>query len=131
MQRYLVNSSDSMNILKNIFRGIATILVYFAVLWIITGSTIEFHQKYVFHKFVDLWQVQVAQSGKDLKKAIRFVDKNNTTTGGNDALMAEKYIFGYDVNLNLSEKNIFSRYLFDLITSEYHSDKVLRGPPMA
>ena len=120
-----------MNILKNIFRSISTVLVVFAVLWIITGSTIEFHQKYVFHKFVDLWQTQVAQAGKDLKKAFRFVDKNNQTAGGNDALLAEKSIFRNDVNLNLSEKKIFSRYLFDLITSEYHSDKVLRGPPTA
>jgi len=119
-----------MNILKNIFRSFSAVLVTFAALWIITGSTIEFHQKYVFHKFVDLWQTQVAQTGKDLKKAFRFVDKNQVA-GGNDAMLAEKSIFGNDVNLNLSQKNIFSRYLFDLITSEYHSDKVLRGPPIA
>jgi hypothetical protein len=120
-----------MNFLKNIFRGFSIILVSFAVLWIITGSTIEFHQKYVYHKFVDLWQTQIAQSGKDFKKSIRFVEKSNLNIGGNDSFVSENYNFCNDANLNLSEKNIFSRYLFDLITSEYHLNNVLRGPPAA
>lgn len=120
-----------MSILKNIFRSISTLLVSFAVFWIITGSTIEFHQKYVYHQFVDLWQSHVAQVGKDLKKSYKLFAKTTLGSGANDALVSEQKLTVNHPNLNLSEKNIFSRYLFDLITAEYHLVNVLRGPPMA
>ncbi|MCB2219932.1 MAG: hypothetical protein KQI35_06010 [Bacteroidetes bacterium] len=118
-----------MNILKNIFRSIAIALVSFGVFWIITGSTIEFHQKYVYHQFTDLWQSQVAQVGKDIKKSLKLFPKCNFGSSGFDSLIPDQNLASKFATLNLSRKNIYSRYLFDLITAEYHSVNVLRGPP--
>ncbi|HPE57829.1 MAG TPA: hypothetical protein P5514_10120 [Bacteroidales bacterium] len=118
-----------MNFLKNIFHSISIALVSFGVFWIITGSTIEFHQKYVYHQFVDLWQTQVAQVGKDIKKTFKLYAKSNLDSNGNDSFIPNQNQVSKFAVLNLSRKNIYSRYLFDLITAEYHSVNVLRGPP--
>lgn len=120
-----------MNFLKNIFRSISIALVSFGVFWIITGSTIEFHQKYVYHQFVDLWQTQIAQAGKDIKKSFKLYAKNSLDNSGNDTFTSTQDQVSKFAVLNLSQKNIYSRYLFDLITSEYLVVNVLRGPPAA
>lgn len=117
--------------LKNFIHKLSAVLVAFALLWIFAGSLVEFHQRYVFHKQVDLWQVVVTQSGKDFKKSLRLIDKNWQHANGLDLFASNHSIVSLPVHLQLSEKSIFSRYLFDMITSEYDSDKVLRGPPVA
>ncbi|MCB0806008.1 MAG: hypothetical protein KDC05_09440 [Bacteroidales bacterium] len=115
---------------RNILHKFSKILMVFALLWIMAGSLIEFHQRYVFHKQVDLWQVVVTQTGKELKKSIRLIEKANTS-GGVDLLAELNRSNSLPTQLQLSEKSIFSRYLFDLITPEYRSENLLRGPPMA
>lgn len=118
--------------LKKVLNSLGIFLAVFAVFWIVTGSTIEFHQVYVFHSHVDLWQVQTTKTvGKDLKKCFRVLG-NNPYTPFNSGILNQSRTneFGL-VALNLSERTIFSRCLYDLITSEYNYDKTLRGPPAA
>lgn len=118
--------------LKRIFHSVDILLAILSVLWIITGSTIMFHQVYVYHNNVDLWQMQaINTNGKELKKCFQFVD-NNPGTSFRLAFSNQINVneFGL-VALNLNERTIFSRYLYDLITPEYIYDRVLRGPPAA
>jgi hypothetical protein len=115
--------------LKNIINKIGAVLMAFALLWIFAGSLVEFHQRYVFHKLTDLWQIQVTQSGKDIKKSIKFLDKNALTGPSNDFQACDLHDTGRIAKLHLSEKTTTSRYLFDLITSEYEKVNTLRGPP--
>jgi len=117
--------------LKNIFFKTGSVLVAFAILWIFAGSLVEFHQKYVFHKHTDFWQVLIIKSEKDQKKFFNVSEKNLQNKTGNDDLTSENKIVLKDVNLNLSEKSIYSRYIYDLLTSEYFYDESLRAPPLA
>ena len=115
---------------KNILHRISAVLMAFALLWIIAGSLVEFHQRYVFHKQVDLWQVVVTQSGKDLKKNLWLIDKSRNLSSGSDFHMVCQVPLVKPLTLHLSEKSTFARYLFDLITSEYNYDEALRAPPV-
>jgi hypothetical protein len=116
---------------KNIIHKISAVLVAFALLWIFAGSLVEFHQRYVFHKQVELWQMVVNQPAKDIEKSLKLVEKQNTESHGFDLLAIERTSFENIVHLQLNEKSIFARYLFDLITAEYSSDNIMRGPPAA
>lgn len=120
------------NNVKKVINSFGILLAVFAAFWIVTGSTIAFHQVHVYHNHVDLWQVQSSHSsGKDFKKLIRFLDNNYDSTLSSDLVDQCRINEFGQVALNLSKKTIYSRYLFDLITSEYNYDKILRGPPSA
>jgi len=118
--------------LKKVFHSIGILFAIFSAFWIIAGSTIMFHQIHVYHNHVDQWQVQaINTNGKDFKKCFQFLDNNQGST------LDLNYVNQTQVNeyglvaLNLNERTIFSRYLYDLITPEYIYDKILRGPPTA
>ncbi|MBN2174462.1 MAG: hypothetical protein JW731_10030 [Bacteroidales bacterium] len=103
----------------------------FVILWIVAGSLVEFHQRYVFHKQVDLWQVQVTQSGKDLKKCLKLIEKGQQYLTHPYPMISERKFISAEFTLNLSLRNIYSRYLYDLHTPEYFYDKALRAPPLS
>lgn len=117
--------------LKRVFHKIGVLFSLLAICWIVTGSIIEFHQKYVCHNYLDLVQTHFNKAPeKDSKKYFKFLDKNQNFQKGPG--------FNIDVInntseiavLNLSEKSTFSRYLFDLRTPEYNTQNILRGPPI-
>ncbi len=117
---------------RKIFHSVSIMLAVFSACWIIMGSTIMFHQVHVYHNHVDIWQVQaVKTSGKELKKCFQFVE-NKLGSSLNLSFADQSIVNEYGlVALNLNERTIFSRYLYDLITPEYIYDKSLRGPPSA
>ena len=117
---------------KKVLHSIGLLFALFSAFWIIMGSTIMFHQVHVYHNHVDQWEVQaVKTSGKDLKKIFQFVD--NIHGNNSNFAFSNQNCVNDDglVALNLNERTIFSRYLYDLITPEYIYDKILRGPPTA
>ncbi len=118
--------------MKNIFYRLTILLVTFSISWIFIYSLIEFHQHYVFHKNVDLWQIQFLKSNdNDSKKAILLFDKKDNHLHGFDATECRINILSEVFTFNLSEKSIFSRYIFDLRTPEYELGRILRAPPIA
>lgn len=117
--------------LKKVFYNLGVLFSLLAICWIVTGSIIEFHQKYVYHKYVDLVQTHLTKSNeKDSRKYFKLLDKNQNYQKGsgfnNDVINNTSEI----AVLNLSEKSTFSRYLFDLLTPEYNTQNILRGPPI-
>ncbi len=115
--------------LKKFIKKISEVLVVFVLLWIMAGSLIEFHQRYVFHKNADLWTIQATQVKTDNKKVLQLSEKSVIRISWNNFLTNEQHCGNGLVTLQLSEKSIFSRYLFDLLTPEYIHDRTLRGPP--
>jgi hypothetical protein len=115
---------------KKFINKISEILVVFVLLWIMAGSLIEFHQRYVFHKNADLWTIQATQVKTDDKKALQLSEKSVVKILWNDFLTNEQHCDNGLVTYQLCEKSIFSRYLFDLLTPEYIHDRTLRGPPI-
>lgn len=116
---------------KKLIKKISEILAVFVLLWIMAGSLIEFHQRYVFHKNADLWTIQATQVKTDNKKTLQLFEKSVVITSWNDFLTNEQHCGNGFVTFQLCEKSIFSRYLFDLLTPEYIYDRTLRGPPVA
>jgi hypothetical protein len=116
--------------LINLIKKISGFLAVFVLLWIMAGSLIEFHQRYVFHKNADLWKIQATQVKTDNKKTLQLFEKSVIKTTWNDIVTNEQHCGNGLVILKLSEKSIFSRYLFDLLTPEYIHDRTLRGPPI-
>jgi len=117
--------------LKKLIKKISEILAVFVLLWIMAGSLIEFHQRYVFHENADLWTIQATQVKTDNKKALLLHEKCTIKITWNDFVSNEQHFGNGLVTYQLSEKSIFSRYLFDLLTPEYIYDRSLRGPPVA
>jgi hypothetical protein len=115
---------------KNIVNKIGAVLIAFVLLWIIAGALVEFHQRYVFHKQVDLWQVVINTSGKDLKKTVMLFAKCYTQLLGN-YLEAGQTIGEGLMYLRYSQISIFSRILYYEVTSEYQAEMILRGPPLS
>lgn len=87
--------------------------------------------EYVYHNHIDLVQSQILKlKEKDSKKHFKFLDKSQQIKCFPDLIGDYcNNISGVAV-LNLSEKSIYARYLFDLLTSEYISLHSLRGPPI-
>jgi hypothetical protein len=117
---------------KKFIHKISEILVVFVLLWIMAGSLIEFHQRYVFHKNADLWKIQATQVKNDnekkfLKISLQEFQKFDLT----DFLTNQQHCGNGLVTFKLSVKSIFSRYLFDLLTHEYVHERTLRGPPLS
>lgn len=105
-------------------------LVTFVMVWIMMGALIEFHQRYVFDNHADLWELQATHiHGKDLKKFFKLYSKQCPSQLSIDFHGNDQHFNGGLVHLNLNKKTIFSRYLFDLHTPEYITDRSLRGPP--
>lgn len=115
---------------KKIIKKISESLAVFVLLWILAGSLIEFHQRYVFHKNADLWTIQATQVKTDNKKVLKLHEKCTVKITWNDYVTNTQHCGNGLVTYQLCEKSIFSRYLFDLLTSEYVHDRSLRGPPM-
>ncbi len=118
--------------LKRIIHSISVVFSVLAIGWIIVGSTVEFHQRYVYHNHIDLVNVHFLKlKEKESEKYFRFLDKNQGFQIGpgffNVSLNSPSEI----AVLNLCKKNTYSRYLFDLITPEYIIPNALRGPPQA
>lgn len=116
--------------LKKFIKKISEILVVFVLLWIMAGSLIEFHQRYVFHKNAELWTIQATQVKTDTKKTLKFFENCTVKITWSDFVTNEQHCGNGLVSYQLCEKSIFSRYLFDLLTPEYVHDRSLRGPPM-
>lgn len=117
--------------LKRFIHTIGVSLAIFSILWIITGSTIEFHQKYVYENHLDFWHAMILKtSSKESKKVVKYLEKNQHSAHifTFDADSKQKFLGVFD--LNLSVKNIYSRYLSDLLTPEYIIKHTLRGPPV-
>lgn len=118
--------------LKKVLHSIGLLFALFSAFWIIMGSTIMFHQVHVYHNHVDQWEVQaVKTNSKDQKKCLQFID-TYTSKPFHSTLSNHADINDYGlVALQLNERTIYSRYLYDLITPEYIYDKILRGPPIS
>jgi hypothetical protein len=116
---------------KRIFHNLGVLFSMLAICWIVTGSIIEFHQKYVFHNYLDLVQTHISKSNeKDSRKYFKLLDKNQNFQNGKGFTSDFINNTSEIAVLNLSEKSIFSRYLFDLLTPEYNTQNILRGPPV-
>ncbi len=118
--------------MKNIFYRSITLLVSFSIAWIFIYSLIEFHEHYVFHKTVDLWQVQFLKSAdNDSRKTIQLTDKKDHQYKIYDrsacSIDSASGIFSF----NLSTESIFSRNIFDSLIPEYILNGALRAPPLA
>lgn len=105
--------------------------IVLAVNCMLIGVIVEFHQVHVYKTHVSFWHLQATKTaGKDGKKYIQpatnFVKSLNT-----DFVTSQIQLSGNEVHLQLFEKTIYSRHLFDLITPEYIYDETLRGPPVA
>lgn len=120
-----------MQVFRQIIHRISSLLLAFVLLWIVAGSLIEFHQRHVFQVEVDFWQVVVHQPVKDLKKIYYFFDKNGNHTKGFDLMKIGHSMDHGLLFLKLSQRSMFSRFYYDPITSEYSSERILRGPPVA
>jgi hypothetical protein len=119
-----------MNIRK-ILNKIVVLLSAFSLFWIIAGSVVEFHQKYVFHNHVELWQAITCKTVSDQKKIVQNLDKDLLMNFEIGHCNAES-VHETKMLLTLSSmESIFSDYHYDLITAQYRPDLVFRGPPMA
>ncbi|MEZ5198100.1 MAG: hypothetical protein R2764_17435 [Bacteroidales bacterium] len=117
--------------IKKFIHTIGVSLAMFSILWIITGSTIEFHQKYVYENNLDFWNITILKSSsKDYKKFVKYIDKNHQSIHVYAFTVNSDSGFLGDFDFNLSVKNIYSRYLGDLLTPEYIIFRTLRGPPV-
>ena len=116
--------------LKKFIHTTGVMLAVFSVIWIITGSTIEFHQRYVYHNLLTMCQDMILKTGsKDSKKYIKYIDKGPQYSG-NFAFLANTHNEAGHYNLNLTIKSISTRYLGDLQIPEYILYKPRRGPPV-
>jgi hypothetical protein len=115
---------------KKFIKRIIEMLAVFVLLWIMAGSLIEFHQRYVFHKNADLWAVQATQVKTDNKKLLQFQEKSTLKISLGNFVANEQHNGNRLVTFQLCEKSIFSRYLFDLLTPEFVHERSLRGPPL-
>lgn len=119
-----------MNI-KSTLHKILVLLSAFSLFWIIAGSVVEFHQKYVFHNHVELWQAITCKTVNDQKKIVQTLDKDLQLNFDIGHRKAES-VHETKLLLTLSSmESIFSDYHYDLITAQYRPDLVFRGPPMA
>ena len=117
--------------IKKLIHILCVLNIVIAVNCMLIGVIVEFHQVHVYKNNISFWHLQATKTvGKDTKKYVKpitdFVKVLNT-----DFLTHELHTCGDHVRYQLSEKTIYSRHLFDLITPEYIYDKVLRGPPQA
>jgi hypothetical protein len=115
--------------LKKLIRTLGVMLAIFSVIWIITGSTIEFHQRYVYHNLLTTCQDMILKtSSKDSKKYIKYIDKN--PLGSNTfSFLANAAEDMWHFKLKRINKNISSMYLGDLLIPEYITINPHRGPP--
>lgn len=95
------------------------------------GVIVEFHQVHVYKNNISFWHLQATKTvSKDTKKYVQpitsFVKPLHTSL-----ISSDMHEGGNVFTLQLSERTIYSRNLFDLITPEYMYDKALRGPPCA
>lgn len=116
--------------MKKLIRALGVLLAMFAVMWIITGSTVVFHQKYVYHNLLTQWQDMILKTGaKETKKYIKYIEKNPHGS----AVSAFAALTDGDPGRN---KLSFTRYRFvawyagELQTPEYIAYQPPRGPPV-
>ena len=117
--------------IKKLVHRLGIIFIIVAVNCMLIGVIVEFHQVHVYKNNISFWHLQATKTiGKDTKKYIHpytnFVKLLKT-----DYVVDQLQVGGDHVHFHLFEKTIYSRHLFDLITSEYRYDKTLRGPPIA
>lgn len=117
--------------LKNILNKLVFLLSVFSLFWIIAGSVVEFHQKHVFYKHVDLWNAITCKTIKDEKKITQFADKDTQLNLDCGACHSES-VYKTKLHTTLSGLELlFTEYHYDLISTQYRPDLVFRGPPMA
>lgn len=116
--------------LKRIFHSITVLFSVLAITWIIVGSTVEFHQRYVYHNHINIVGahfLKLKEHEKHFK--VSAIDLGfQMDPGFTDAALNDNSEIA---NLNLSKRNTFSCYLYDLTTPEYLIHLSLRGPPVA
>ncbi len=118
--------------LKRIIHSVTVLFSVLAITWIIVGSTVEFHQRYVYHNHIDIVGAHFLKlKEKEHEKYFKVSVKDLGFQMGPGLFDAALNDISEIANLNLSEKNTFSRYLYDLITPEYIIHLSLRGPPVA
>lgn len=116
--------------LKKVFKILGISHVMIALVCMLIGVIVEFHQVHIYKNNISFWHLQATKTiSKDSKKIIKPV-WNLEKVFNCDFDFIDNQKKGTDVNLDLSEMTIYSRNLFDLITSEYAYDKALRGPPV-
>jgi hypothetical protein len=116
---------------KKVFHFNGVILSLFAALWIITGSTVVFHQKYVYHNLLTQWQDMILKtSSKDHKKYLICLEKNSDSSSY-AAISADS---GRDHEICFYHsfvKKLSSGYLIQVRISECMNSNPHRGPPAA
>jgi hypothetical protein len=115
---------------EKFIKKVIEILSVFVLLWILAGSLIEFHQRFVFHENADIWAVQATQVKTDTKKVLQLQEKSTLKISLGNFVANEQHNGNGLVTFQLCEKSIFSRYLFDLLTPEFVHERSLRGPPL-
>ena len=116
--------------IKKFLHILGVLLAIGSVVWIITGSTVVFHQKYVYHNLLTVWQDMFLKTGsKDSKKYFKLVDKCPQFSIA-DSFAANSDDDSGRNNINFTRKNIPAGYVSDLLTPEYIVYKPHRGPPV-
>jgi hypothetical protein len=116
-------------VIKKSLHILGVLLAIGSVVWIITGSTVVFHQKYVYHNLLTAWQDMILKtSSKDSKKYFKFIEKN-PFSGDISAFLtngsADSDIFSFNSFL----KKISSGYFCYAEIPEYIKNNPHRGPP--
>lgn len=116
--------------LKKFLHSIGVLLATAAVVWLIIGVVVEFHQIHVYKNYVTVWKILATKTaGKDQKKIFKNPEQKilKLTSGGSSGKTVQ--VNACLVHYMLANNTIYARNLFDLITPEYRYDEVLRGPP--
>jgi len=116
---------------KKVFKIFGISHVVIAVFCMLIGVVVEFLQVHIYKNNISFWQLQATKTVDQKSKKSIQPDKGAITIYTTDDVKNDLLSITGQVNLHLFENTIYSRYLFDLITSEYIYDKVLRGPPVS
>jgi hypothetical protein len=116
---------------RKVFHIIGVMLSMFAALWIITGSTVVFHQKYVYHNLLTQWQDMLLKTNaKDNKKYLICLEKNSDSSAGS-AISAGAGQIQESGFYNSFIKKLSTGYLIQRQVPEHIGDHPHRGPPAA
>lgn len=117
--------------LKKVFHTVGVFHVVVAVVCIIIGVVVEFHQVHIYKNNISFWQIQATKAAsKDTKKYIAPAKFSVTPIDIGFDNFGSIEAGATDVMLKISRRSIFARQHFDLITHEYNNLNILRGPPM-
>jgi hypothetical protein len=117
--------------MKKLFKVFGISHVVIAVVCMLIGVVVEFHQVHIYKNNISFWHLQATKtvnekSKKQILPISYFIkqlhsDLNSIETGFCEEL----------VHFHRSENTMYSRQFFDLMTHEYSLENILRGPPVA